>query len=216
MQLLVAPMIASPSLLWASIWSATSGAQATLPDDPAPAHEDEACMLRVMSGDPDSLQPIFDRWKLPLLSYFYRAIGSRADAEDLALTTFGRVYRSAKRFDPKTKFSTWLFAIARNELLHELRRRRRKPVEPVPPEDLAFLRADTSAAEHRSTIELEEQLLLALQELPERQRSAILMTAAGDLSHDEIARSMKISVSNLNVILHRARLALRSLFQRNP
>ena len=212
MQLIVAPMFAIPARWWAAIWSATMHSQAESFGDTNPSDDDAACMLRVIRGNPDALQPIFDRWKLPLLSYFYRALGSRADAEDLTLTTFERVYRGAKRFDPQTKFSTWLFSVARNELLHELRRRRRKPVEAVPPSDLAFLSSDDSAADCRLAAELEEQLLIALQELPERQRSAILLTAAGELSHEEIADSLKISGNNLNVILHRARQALKALF----
>jgi len=205
-------MLAIPARWWAAVWSATMHSLNEPLGENTPSDEDAACMLRVIRGNPDALQPIFDRWKLPLLSYFYRALGSRADAEDLALTTFERVYRGANRFDPKTKFSTWLFAVARNELLHELRRRRRKPVEAVPPADLAFLSTDDAATDIRLAAELEEQLLKALQELPERQRSAILLSAAGDLSHEEIADSLKVSVNNLNVILHRARQALRALF----
>ncbi|HQF37508.1 MAG TPA: sigma-70 family RNA polymerase sigma factor [Opitutaceae bacterium] len=182
----------------------------------APEDDDHACLRRVAAGDPDALQPLFDRWKLPLLSFFYRALGSRPDAEDLALQTFDRVYRAAARYRPDAKFSAWLFTIARHELRHELRRRRRKPVEAVAPEDLALLAVDASPAERRRAAELEEQLLAALQELPERQRSALLLTAAGDLSHAEIAGTLGVSESNLHVILHRARHALRSLFPLRP
>jgi RNA polymerase sigma-70 factor (ECF subfamily) len=166
-------------------------------------------MARLVAGDTGALRPIFDRWKLPLISYLYRALGSRADAEDLALRVFERVYRAAPRFRADARFSTWLFAIARGELLHELRRRRRKPLEPVAPEELA----ETSVAADYSA-ELEEHLLAALQELPERQRSAILLAAAGELDHAAIAAALGVSVNNLNVILHRARQTLRTLFRK--
>lgn len=212
---LVASLINFAAPAWVALCEATGGSEPGQTQTTCVADEDASCMRKLANGNPDALQPIFDRWKLPLLSYFYRALGSRADAEDLALTTFERVYRAANRYDSSTKFSTWLFAIARNELLHELRRRRRKPVEPVPPEDLTLLTSDTSGTEQRHASELEEALLLALQGLPERQRSAILLTAAGDLSHEEIAQSLKLSVNNLNVILHRARQTLRSLFSAN-
>lgn len=182
--------------------------------DSAPVDDDQLWMARVRDGDPDALQPIFDRWKKPLLNFFYRSLGSRADAEDLTLQTFHRVYRAAARYRPEAKFSTWLFAIARRELLHEFRRRKRKPVEAVPPEDLAAVSADASSVELQRAAELEEQLLTALRELPERQRSALLLTANGELTHSEIAGSLGISENNLNVILHRARQALRALF--NP
>ena len=68
----------------------------------------------------------------------------------------------------------------------------------------------------RRAAELEEQLLAALQELPERQRSALLLTAAGDLSHAEVAGTLGVSVANLHVILHRGRHALRTLFSSRP
>lgn len=201
-------------LRWLCAFAAPAGADRA--EEQAPEDEDQACLRRVAGGDPDALQPIFDRWKLPLLSFFYRALGSRADAEDLALQTFERVYRAAARYRPDSKFSAWLFTIARHELLHELRRRRRKPVESVPPEDLASLALDASPDDRRRATELEEQLLAALQQLPERQRSAILLTAAGDLSHAEVATALGVSGNNLHVILHRARQALRTLFPLRP
>lgn len=181
--------------------SATTGAETD--------EDDRLAMARLVAGDTQALRPIFDRWKLPLLSYFYRALGSRADAEDLALQVFERVHRAAARYRPEARFSTWLFAIARGELLHELRRRRRKPVEAVAPEDLAEIGA---GADHSA--ETEEHLLEALRQLPERQRTAILLAAAGDLDHAGIATTLGVSVNNLNVILHRARQALREHFRK--
>lgn len=200
---------------WLHPWLAPMAMTPPARAEAEPADADHACLLRVARGDPDALQPIFERWKLPLLNFFYRALGSRADAEDLSLQTFHRVYRAAARYRPEAKFSSWLFAIARRELLHELRRRRRKPVEAVAPEDLAVLAADASPDERRRAAELEEQLLAALQQLPERQRSALLLSAAGELSTAEIATALGVSTNNLNVILHRARQALRSLFSPN-
>ncbi|HEY0945739.1 MAG TPA: sigma-70 family RNA polymerase sigma factor [Opitutaceae bacterium] len=180
------------------------------------ADDDRRHMERLAAGESEALRPLFDRWKLPLLSYFYRSLGSHADAEDLALQTFARVYRHAARFRAENRFSTWLFAIARHELLHELRRRRRKPVEAVSPDELELGSADSSADEPGHTRELEEQLLEAVQQLPERQRSALLLLAAGQLSHREIAAALDVSENHLGVILHRGRQALRRHFQLPP
>lgn len=172
-------------------------------------------LQQIAAGNTQALRQIFDRWKLPLLTYFYRAIGSHADAEDLTLQTLTRVYRSAHRYRPEAKFSTWLFTIARHELLHELRRRKRKPVEAVQPDQLdALSTAQVGAPGHAQ--EVEEQLLVALQGLPERDRSALLMASGGDLSNSEIARTLGVSNNHLNVLLHRARLKLRELFSSQP
>ena len=200
---------AIPARVW--VWLAAPTRAAMEPEDTAGAArdvEDRRDMARLAAGDTQALRPLFDRWKLPMLSYFYRSLGSRADAEDLTLQVFERVHRAAGRFRPEARFSTWLFAIARGELLHELRRRRRKPLEPVAPEDLADIGVPCDR-----TAETEEHLLAALQELPERQRSAVLLAAAGELDHAAIAGALGVSVNNLNVILHRARQALRERLQ---
>ena len=211
----VVPFLSPGRLPW---WLAVLAARDESADSriEADSGEDHRCMARLAEGDTHALRPIFDRWKLPLLSYFYRALGSHADAEDLALQTFERVYRAAGRYRPDAKFSTWLFTIARRELLHEMRRRRRKPVEPVAPGDLEWIGLDALEIDRSRAAELEEQLLVALQQLPERQRSALLLASAGDLSHAQIAASLGVSENNLNVILHRARQALRALFREQP
>ncbi len=190
------------------LWNWFAAATLAAPEVEDTSDDDRRQMDRLVAGDTNALRPIFDRWKLPLLSYFYRSLGSRADAEDLALQVFERVYRVAGRFRADARFSSWLFAIARGELLHELRRRRRKPLEPVAPGDLAEVGVPCDR-----TAETEEHLLAALQELPERQRSAVVLAAGGELDHAAIAGALGVSVNNLNVILHRARQALRERLQ---
>jgi len=170
-------------------------------------HADQLAMQRLAEGDPVALRPLFDRWKRSLLTYFYRALGSMADAEDLALQVFEKLYRAAPRYRPEARFSSWLFAIARNELRHELRRRRRKPVEALPPEALEWAMPEVPS--ERIAREWEETLLHALQTLPERERSALLLTAAGELDRAAIAESLGTTVNHLYVIVHRARQRLR-------
>lgn len=197
------PGSAPTAVVVASAVPAASSVDAGEPTDP-----DQACMLRLARGETEALRPLFDRWKLPLITYFYRSVGSHADAEDLTLQTFEKVYRASGRYRPEARFSTWLFAIARNELRHEWRRLRRKPVDPLPAE--MFDRIEGLSGEASSAFrELEEHLLLGLQTLPERQRTALLLSAAGELDHAGIAGLLQVSVNNLNVILHRARASLR-------
>jgi RNA polymerase sigma-70 factor (ECF subfamily) len=198
--------------LTGAAWSGAAAFPAGSAETPGlagePVDQDQACMRRLARGETEALRPLFDRWKLPLMTYFYRSIGSHADAEDLTLRTFENVYRASGRYRPEARFSTWLFAIARNELRHEWRRLRRKPVEALPAE--MFDRLEGHAGEASSTYrELEEHLLAGLRTLPERQRTALLLASAGELDHTAIAGTLRISVNNLNVILHRARASLR-------
>lgn len=204
--------IDSPGLAWLVLAMTGSEGASTATG----VETDPSNMARLAGGDTRALRPIFDRWKLPLLSYFYRSLGSRADAEDLVLQTLSAVHRHANRYRPEASFSAWLFAIARRELLHELRRRRRRPLEPVAPADLECAAADLQAEQHAHAAELEEHLLEALQHLSERERSALLLCAAEDLSHREVAATLGVSENHLSVILHRARHALRAHLSSNP
>ncbi|MCC5834989.1 MAG: hypothetical protein JJU20_09675, partial [Opitutales bacterium] len=78
--------------------------------------DDDHTMLAVAKGDGVAFQALFDRWKLPLLNFIFRSIGSHADAEDLTLMVFEQVWKSAPRYRAEGTFSAWLFAIARGKL----------------------------------------------------------------------------------------------------
>lgn len=179
---------------------------------PADLDSDDACLRRVAALDPDAMEPIFARWKLPLLSFFYRATGSRADAEDLTLLTLERVYRSAPRYRSEGRFAAWLFTIARRELAHEWRRQRRHPVQPVDPEELTDYAVDQTEQERRRAAELEEQLLKALRHCKDREREALILAASGHLNHASMAAILRVTESHLHLILHRGRKTLRRFF----
>jgi len=172
-------------------------------------------LRRVADGDSDAMEVIFARWKLPLLSFFYRATGSRADAEDLTLLTLDRVYRAAHRYRDEGHFAGWLFAIARRELGHEWRRLRRRPVVAVTAEELAIEQADGAEADRRRLAELEECLLVALRSCKPREREALLLAASGRLSQAEIATALGVSQNHLGVILHRGRESLKALLNKS-
>ena len=95
--------------------------------DPAPVpevpDEDALCLARGAAGDERAWQELFDKWKKPLLAFFYRSLGSMPEAEDLTLEVFVRLHRSAASYERRAAFTTYLFHIARNLLLNELRRR---------------------------------------------------------------------------------------------
>lgn len=164
-------------------------------------------MLRVAAGDEPAMRRLFDRWKLPLLSFFYRSLGSHADAEDLTLEVFVRLHRAAGDYRAEARFSTFLFHIAQNLLRNELRRRRRKPAEPVPPE--AFDYATATEGGHRLG-ELEEVFQRALEELPEKQRSAILLLHQQQMEYPEAAAALGVTENSLRVLVHRGRQQLRA------
>ena len=88
---------------------------------------DATLMLRVKQGDGAAFAELVDRYKQPILNLVYRMLHDATEAEDLAQNVFVQVFRSAHRYEVSAKFSTWLFTIARNLALNELRRRSRHP-----------------------------------------------------------------------------------------
>lgn len=171
-------------------------------------------MARVAAGDESGLQCLFERWKRPLLSFFYRSLGSHADAEDLALEVFVRLHRSARDYRPTARFSTYLFQIAQNLLRNELRRRRRKPADAVPPE--LFESLPQASPGDRRLAELEEILQQALTRLPERHRTALLLVQQQQLDYPEAAAALRMTENALRVLVHRARQMLRSEMEKQP
>jgi RNA polymerase sigma-70 factor (ECF subfamily) len=170
--------------------------------------EDATWLLRVGRGDEGALQHLFDKWKLPLLSFFYRSLGSHADAEDLTLEVFTRLHRAAADYRPTAKFSTYLFHIAQNLARNEHRRRRRKPAQPVPAE--LFDRIESSAATNHQLNELEEVFQRAIERLPEKSRAALLLVVQQQMSYPDAAATLGMTENALRVLVHRARHLLKT------
>src|SRR5216683_3589395 len=96
---------------------------------PSEHDPDAALMLRVKQGDMGAFTELVDKYKQPVMNLAYRMLRDATEAEDLAQNVFVQVHRSAHRYQVASKFSTWLFAIARNLCLNEIRRRSRHPAE---------------------------------------------------------------------------------------
>lgn len=179
--------------------------------EPLSGAEDEADavrMRRVAAGDEAALQQLFDRWKRPLLSFFYRSLGSHADAEDLTLEVFVRLHRSAGDYRTSAKFSTFLFHIAHNLLRNAWRHRRRKPADAVPPELFDALPQENESGRHLA--ELEEVLARALTRLPEKQRTALLLIQQQQMDYPAAAAVLRVTENSLRVLVHRARQLLKT------
>src|SRR3954470_13807467 len=104
---------------------AHSGFVTVLRNMAASADPDAALMLRVKEGDRAAFTVLVDRYKQPVINLIARTINDVTEAEDLAQNAFVQAFKSAHRYEVTAKFSTWMFTIARNLALNEIRRRSR-------------------------------------------------------------------------------------------
>jgi len=179
---------------------------------------DAALMLRVKQGDSDAFAELVEKYKQPVMNVVYRMLRDATEAEDVAQNVLVQVHRAAHRYQASSRFVTWLFTIARNLCLNEIRRRNRHPADsmdaPHPEqEDAPWHQYEDKAAftapEHLLHGELEEKIDQAVAELPENQRLAILLCRQNELSYEEIAKVLGCSLPATKSLIHRGREVLK-------
>src|SRR5437763_15263347 len=99
-----------------------------------PGTEDAALMAQVAHGDTSAFEQLVERHQTLVLGTVARMLGSNSDVEDIAQQVFIRVWKSASRYVPRAKFTTWLLKITRNLVFNELRRAKRRAHAPLQPE----------------------------------------------------------------------------------
>jgi RNA polymerase sigma-70 factor (ECF subfamily) len=143
-----------------------------------------------------------------------RMLGSNSDVEDIAQQVFIRVWKSAARYVPRAKFTTWLLKITRNLVFNELRRSKRRAHAPIYSETTAEeipLKNESNPAPDESLLEMElqEAIETAIGELPETQRMAVVLRRYEEFSYEKIAEILDLSVPAVKSLLFRARTELR-------
>ena len=185
---------------------------------PVQTDPDAALMLRARRGDRAAFSGLVDKYKQPVMNFIHRSLRDEAEAEDLAQNVFLQAWKSRGRYRQTAKFSTWLFTIARNLCLNEIRRRSRHPAESIEEEHAEHEDQPHRQYEDRSQMAPPEQLLQgelarkieeALAGLPENQRTAILLCRQDELSYEEIAEVLDCSLSATKSLIHRGRETLK-------
>ncbi len=191
-----------------------------MPEPPADA--DAQLMLRVKRGGnegSEAMRTLVERWQQPVMNFIHRTLPDPTEAEDLAQSVFMQLWKTAERYQPSARFSTFLFTIARNLTLNEVRRRSRHPAESIDlrhPEDQAhplrqYADPGTPSADAVATrAELFAKVEEALADLPEKQRTALLLCREGELSYEEIATVLGTSLQATKSLIHRAREVLKA------
>ena len=179
---------------------------------------DAVLMLRVKRGDRAAFVTLVEKYKQPLFSFVFRTLRDETETEDVAQNTFLQVWKSRARYERTAKFTTWLFTIARNLCLNEIRRRSRHPAESLEETHPEHDDRPSRQYEDKKVFlptenvlhgELAKKIEEALAELPENQRTAILLCRQDEVSYEEIAEILGCSLSATKSVIHRGRETLK-------
>ena len=155
----------------------------------------------ILNGDVDSFRLLVDRYQKPVLRLIRNITRDSHTCEDVGQEVFFRAYKKLASFDSdRSTFSTWLFTIAKNKSLDVLRRKRPISLARVPEKSEIHNPGDELAQK-----ELLAELDIALQELPKRQRMALILAEFEGLSYEQIAQIEGARIGTIKSRIHRAK-----------
>lgn len=185
--------------------------------DAAPS--DEALIASYARGDMASFEALYRRHELRVWRYLERNVRNRATADELMQEVWFAVARHAARYEPRARFTTWLFTIAHNRMVEAMRVQRRQiSLDVIGYESAAVhevLTAETRAGPAAAAVAGDEAAALhrALQDLPPEQREAFLLQVEGELGVQEIAAVTRSTFETTKSRLRYARSKLRELLK---
>ena len=190
-----------------------------MPEQGASELDDAALMAETARGDIAAFQQLVERHQALVVGTVGRMLGNNSDVEDVAQQVFVRVWKSAARYRPTAKFTTWLLTITRNLVFNETRRRKRHPGDllDVHEGEEALALVDSAGRvpdEQLLEAELQQAIDQAILALPEKQRMAVVLRRYEDKSYEEIGQVLGLSIAAVKSLLFRARTELRGALNR--
>lgn len=177
---------------------------------------DEALVAAILGGEVERFGDLVERYQGRLVNYLFRLLRNPDDAHEMAQEVFLKVYQALDRFDPRYKFSTWLFRVAQNAAIDQIRRRRLKLVsiqrqgngEEESRERELPSRERDAYGDLRNR-ERGEAIQKAIEALPWQYRELILLRHYAELSYEEIAETKKMPLGTVKNKLFRGRQMLK-------
>ncbi len=181
---------------------------------------DKDLVVFARSGSEQAYRELLERYQRPVFSLVYRMVRDRETAEDLAQETFVKVFNNLESYNPKFKFSSWIFKIATNLTIDTLRRKELQTVsldgsryartdEEVEASRVTVASSDETPEERLEAKELGAEIESAIGRLRPEYRTAILLRHVEGRPYEEIAEIMDIPLGTVKTYIHRARMELR-------
>ena len=175
---------------------------------------DDQLLSQFLAGDERAFETLVGRYEAPIRKLVYGLVRDWALAEDVAQDAFLRAYQKASTFRGGSSVKAWLYRIAINRARDELRRIRRKgeiSLESAEIEGLEPYESRTASAEALAAArELERHVAMALSEMREEYRTALMLREMEGLTYREIAELLEWPLGTVQIRVHRGRLELRS------
>lgn len=182
------------------------------------AFDDDSRLARkVQKGDRQAFEVLLSRYERQIFSFVFHFFRDRALSEDLTQETFLRAFRFIGSFRPREKFSSWLYSIAKNLCIDEVRRRQKGTIVDIEAVDPDVLVSDAPATNNPLIASVMSQqgeiLRKAISRLPEKYRTSIILFYFNELSYEEISEIMGISLSNTKILLFRGKRMLLEFYR---
>jgi RNA polymerase sigma-70 factor (ECF subfamily) len=179
---------------------------------------DEELVALSVSGDADSFNQLIVRWERPIYALAFRTLGREEEARDVVQETFLRAFRGLKNFRGQAKFSSWIYRIALNLCRDWMRRERRAPITPTPEGvDLVELAAEQEPAESIEDLvarhDMSRIVARAMAQLPDEQRTAIILKEYHGMTFQEIADLQAVPLSTVKTRLYQGLSVLRRVLK---
>jgi len=165
---------------------------------------------KIKNGDQNAFKQLFEEYQHLVFNISYRMSGNQEEAEDTTQDVFIKIFHAIGKFRGEATLSSWIYRIAVNTCLKRERRKKlenwisleflfqeKEQLQPVSPEE--------TPAQQIEIAEKEQIVQKAIQSLPERQKTALILYRYENLSYEEIAAVMEISLSAVESLLHRAK-----------
>lgn len=172
---------------------------------------DEKLILRFQEGDINAYNELVKRYKDRLFNFVLRYFNNAEQAEDVVQDTLIKLYTHASYYKNIAKFSTWIFTIAKNNALTELRKNKRKQTDSLWTDDGKVIDINSKEESLESKVQNEiaiDQLNKFLDEIPENFRMAVVLRDFQELSYEEISTILEIPIGTIKSRINRGRIQL--------
>ena len=174
---------------------------------------EEQLISQILEGDITAFEALFKEYQLKILNLCYAMLHNRQEAEDMTQEVFLEVYRSIDKFQNKCKLSTWIYRIAINKSLNQVKRNKIRRFFSMDNDSVlkvdSFEQSDWGLKEKQYNNYLHQ----AIEKLPKKQKQAFILFSYDELPQKEIAEIMNCSLSSVEVLVFRARKTIKSYME---